>query len=71
MPGIVIPSSLDQATSPNDWTQLAQHIHANLPYHRLTFFKRDFAFNIGWHEAPVREVYSTVEKCVWLNAKGN
>jgi hypothetical protein len=25
---------------------------------RLTFFSRDVAVNIGWHEAPKREIFS-------------
>ena len=38
----------------------------NLNYHRLTFFARDNAFNIGWHENPRREIYSRTPEPHWF-----
>lgn len=56
---IVIPRLLNADDADmRDWVQLAWWIDSNLPYHRLTFFKRDIAFNIGWHEKPSREIFS-------------
>lgn len=42
----------------NDWQKLASYIHDTLPYHRLTFFAHDCAFNLGWHEKPKREIFA-------------
>ncbi len=57
---VVVPRIAEQTDNPNAWRPLARWIDETLSYHRLTFFKRDFAFNIGWHEEPVREMFSTV-----------
>lgn len=63
---IVIPAFNDGKTRFNTWQDLAWHIHNTLPYHRLTFFSRNNAFNIGWHENPKREVYSLKPNPHWL-----
>ncbi len=55
---IVAPGFNDAHRSPEAWRELAGYIHHHLPYHRLTFFSRDNAFNIGWHERPRREIHS-------------
>ncbi len=55
---IVAPGFNDGATSPDGWRELALWINDNLTFHRLTFFSRDNAFNIGWHERPRPEIYS-------------
>jgi len=39
---------------------LAWWIHDHLPYSRLVFFPKLAAFNINWHERPVRRVTSHV-----------
>ena len=62
---VVIPWFQDRAQRPEDWQQLSWFIHDHLPYHRMTFFAKQTAFNIGWHQAPLREIYSTVTK-QWL-----
>ncbi|OUY05702.1 hypothetical protein [Acinetobacter populi] len=59
---IVIPSFLelydkDQA----NWQQIAYWIHNHLPYSRLEFFPKLCAFNINWHEQPLREIYSYIQ----------
>ena len=51
---VVAPGFNDRATSPDGWRDLAWWINDNLNYHRLTFFTRDNAFNVGWHERPKR-----------------
>lgn len=59
---IVIPSFLalyekDQA----NWQQLAYWMHAHLNYNHLQFFPNLCAFNIGWHEQPLREIHSYIQ----------
>lgn len=63
---IIIPRFNAGETDLENWEQLATWIDTNLPYHRLTFFKRDNAFNIGWHEKPKREIYSYSPRPQWL-----
>ncbi len=63
---IIVPRFNAGDTDLKTWEDLAWWIDANLPYHRLTFFKRDFAFNIGWHEEPQQVIYSRHPKPHWL-----
>ena len=63
---VVIPRFNAGDTDLATWQDLAWWIDANLPYHRLTVFKRDNAFNIGWHENPRREIFSRNPKPHWL-----
>jgi len=57
---IVVPSFWDRFQVEGDWRKLAWWIHDNLPYSELFFFPRLFAFNISWHERPVRRIDSYV-----------
>lgn len=57
---IVLPEFWDDHHALGDWRVLAQWIDANLPYSRLCFFPKMFAFNIQWHEKPKREIKSYV-----------
>ncbi|AUQ57414.1 hypothetical protein PhaeoP30_00471 [Phaeobacter inhibens] len=64
---IIIPSALGgDAPRFTDWRELAWHIDATLPYHRMAFFK-SFSFNIGFKEAN-REasIFSRTPKPHWL-----
>jgi len=63
---IVIPAFNEGQTHLDTWQDLAWWIDNNLPYHRLTFFKHDNTFNIGWHEKPRQEIYSWIEKPRWV-----
>ena len=63
---IVIPAINKGKTKFKTWQDLAFWIDENLPYHSLTFFKKDNAFNIGWHENPKREIFSRNPKPHWL-----
>ena len=67
---VVIPWALDNLDPKKDWQRLAWWIHDYLPYHRLTFFQKQFSFNIGWHESPRREIYSHIEPKGWLTKEG-
>lgn len=55
---VVIPWFAERHAQGADWRSLAYWIHDHLPYSRLQFFPRLAAFNINWHERPVRSIYS-------------
>jgi hypothetical protein len=55
---IVVPSVWDRFHDEGQWTKLAWWIHDHLPYSRLQFFPKLFAFNIAWHEKPARRISS-------------
>ena len=57
---IVVPSFWDRFQAEGDWQKLAWWIHDHLPYASLYFFPVYWAFNITWHEAPVRRIDSYV-----------
>ena len=64
---IIVPGFTDGALDDAGWPKIARRIHDALNYHRMTFFARDGAFNIGWHECPKREIYSTRPKPHWVH----
>ena len=43
-----------------DWEALAWWVHDHLPYADMEFFPKFAAFNLQWHEAPARSVYSFI-----------
>jgi hypothetical protein len=49
---------------------MAWWIHDNLPYSELQFFPKLAAFNIGWHEAPKRTIYSFIPPRGFLTKPG-
>jgi hypothetical protein len=55
---IVVPSFWDRHQAPGDWQKLAWWIHDHLPYSELYFFPTYWAFNISWHERPLRTIKS-------------
>ncbi len=57
---VVVPWFADRYAKGRDWRALAWWIHDHLPYSRLVFFPKLAAFNINWHERPVRRVTSHV-----------
>lgn len=63
---IVVPGFTDGALDQDGWPKIARRIHNTLPYHRMTFFAREGAFNIGWHERPKREIYATRPSPHWV-----
>ena len=63
---IVIPSLLTEPKNKEAWHKVALWVNDNLDYHRMTFFNRDFAFNIGWHEAPLHNIYSYYPYPHWI-----
>lgn len=57
---VVVPWLVDTCDHQGDWQKLAWWIHDNLPYASLCFFPKLWAFNIQWHERPVRRIMSYV-----------
>lgn len=57
---IVVPSFGDRFQGDGDWQKLAWWIHDHLPHAGLYFFPKYWAFNISWHEQPVRRIDSYV-----------
>ena len=57
---VIVPSFARRFSEAGDWQRLAWWIHDHLPYASLYFFKFDWAFNISWHERPVRRIDSYV-----------
>ena len=63
---IVVPAFNEGKTNHDTWQELAWWIDNNLPYHRLTFFSNNHAFNIGWHQDSKQEIFSRNPKPHWL-----
>ncbi|MDP9838569.1 hypothetical protein J2T09_003337 [Neorhizobium huautlense] len=57
---IVVPWLIDNHDVEGDWQKMAWWIHDHLPYASLCFFPKLWAFNIQWHERPVRRIMSYV-----------
>jgi len=58
---VVLPWFADRYAKGADWRGLAYWIHNHLPYSELQFFPKLCAFNIGWHEKPVRSISSYID----------
>lgn len=58
---IVVPWFAERYEQGADWRSMAYWIHDHLPFSRLQFFPRLAAFNVSWHERPVRSIYSYIE----------
>ena len=63
---VVLPWFAERHAQGADWRSLAYWIHDHLPYSRLQFFPRLAAFNIGWHEKPVRSIYGYAKPLGYL-----
>jgi len=54
-----------------DWEAIAWWIHDHLPYSDMEFFPKFSAFNLQWHEAPERTIYSYIPpRRGWLTKPG-
>ena len=67
---IIVPSFWDGFQAQGDWQKLAWWIHDHLPYSSLYFFPKYWAFNITWHEKPVRRIDSYVKPAGCLTKPG-
>ena len=63
---IVIPWFVDRFSTEGDWTKMAWWIHDHLPYSKMWFFPKLWAFNLSWHERPVRRIdsYTAPKGCL-------
>lgn len=57
---IVVPRFWDRFQAVGNWTKLAWWIHDHLPHGGMYFFPKYWAFNLTWHEQPVRTINSYV-----------
>jgi len=57
---IVIPWFADRYAKGADWRALAWWVHDHLPYSHMQFFPKLCAFNLQWHEQPVRRIDSFI-----------
>ncbi|MCF6369298.1 hypothetical protein [Rhizobium halophilum] len=55
---IVVLWLIDHCHEEDDWRRMAWWIRDHLPYASLCFFPKLWAFNIQWHERPVRRITS-------------
>lgn len=67
---IVVPWFADRYAMGADWRAMAYWIDDHLPYSRLQFFPKLAAFNISWHERPVRSIHSYIKPLGFL-LRGN
>ncbi len=57
---IVVPSFSNRFSGEGDWRAMAWWVHDHLPYSAMEFFPVRFAFNLAWHERPIRAIMSHV-----------
>ena len=67
---VVIASFIECFRVEGDWQKLAWWIHDHLPYSSLDFFPDNRAFNIAWHERPLRRIDSYVSPKECLTKPG-
>lgn len=67
---ITVPWLEDRGPWTETWRSMGWWVHDHLPYHRLTFFTAPGTFNIGWHEKPLREVFTYLRPKHWLVRDG-
>lgn len=67
---VVVPSFWDKFQAEGDWRRLAWWIHDHLPHAGLYFFPTYWAFNISWHEKPVRTINSCARPAGTLTKPG-
>jgi hypothetical protein len=63
---VIIPWFADRYDAGADWRALAYWIHNHLPYSSLQFYPLLCAFNIGWHEKPMRSIHSYIKPTGFL-----
>jgi hypothetical protein len=58
---VVIPWFADQYGAGRDWRDLAWWIYDHLPHAEQCYFPKRAAFNIQWHEAAPKDIYSYIK----------
>lgn len=61
MATVVVNSFIPYFEETKNWQAMAWYIHDHLPYSTLCFYPKLGAFNIGWHERPLRRIDSHVK----------
>ena len=68
---IVVTSFLPYYERTKHWQALAWWIHDNIrDYSEMEFFPKLSAFNISWHEAPIRSIYGRTPPLGYLTRPG-
>jgi hypothetical protein len=68
---IIVHAFIDHYERTGGWEAMAWWVHDHLPYAHMQFFPRFAAFNLSWHEAPERTIYSYVPpRRGWLTRPG-
>lgn len=67
---VALPWLVDRMAEGTPWQAMAWFVHDKLPYSELQFFPKLGAFNIGWHEAPKRQIYSFAPPRGYLTRRG-
>ncbi|MHA6297249.1 hypothetical protein [Devosia sp. CAU 1758] len=57
---IVINRFIPYYERTGNWEAMAWWVHDHLPYSDMEFFPKFAAFNLHWHEVPVRTIYSFI-----------
>ena len=71
MATVAVQSFIPYYQRTGDWEALAWWVHDHLPYSQMQFFPKYAAFNLGWHEAPKRSIYSYIPpRRGWLTKPG-
>ena len=55
---IVIPWFIPRYDAGTSWQAMAWWVHDHLPYSDMVFFPKYAAFNLRWHEKPLRRIES-------------
>ena len=57
---IVVPWFADRYAEGADWRAMAWWVHDHLPYNVMHFLPNLAAFNVAWHENPIRRITSGI-----------
>ncbi len=57
---IVVPWFADHYNAGRDWRDLAWWIYDHLPHAEQCYFPKNAAFNLQWHEAAPKDIYSYI-----------
>lgn len=68
---VVVNRFVDYYERTANWEAMAWWIHDHLPYSDIEFFPKLSAFNLQWHEKPIRQIYSYIPpRRGWLTKPG-
>lgn len=67
---IVVPAFWDQHQATGNWQIMAEWVDKHLPYSTMSFHPTYWAFNLGCHERPKKEIHSYAEPVGYLKRWG-